>query len=153
MAKIYVAGPMFNQAELPFNKILADHLETLGHTVFLPQHSGFRMRKLLKTMTPAEISRLTFTTDFDNIRANDVFLYVLDGYDPDEGATVALGLAYANGKSCYGFKTDIRTATAGCNNAMIDGSIRHIFGSFKELDTFSFYFFFVFSCQKVLNMW
>ena len=138
MAKIYVAGPMFSQAELQFNEMLADHLESLGHTVFLPQRSGFRMSELLKTMTPAEVSRLIFTTDFDNIRANDVFLYVLDGRVPDEGAAVALGLAYASGKACYGFKTDIRTATAGCNNPMIDGSIRHVFQSLEELDHYQF---------------
>lgn len=138
MANIYVAGPMFSQAELSFNETLADHLESLGHKVFLPQRSGFRMSELLETMSPEEVSRLIFTTDFDNIRANDVFLYVLDGRVPDEGAAVALGLAYASGKACYGFKTDIRTATAGCNNPMIDGSIRHIFGSLEELDAFAF---------------
>ena len=89
-------------------------------------------------MSPEEVSRLIFTTDFDNILANDVFLYVLDGRVPDEGAAVALGLAYASGKACYGFKTDIRTATAGCDNPMIDGSIRHIFGSMEELENYSF---------------
>lgn len=138
MANIYVAGPMFSQAELQFNEMLADHLESLGHTVFLPQRSGFRMSELLETMSPEEVSHLIFTTDFDNIRANDVFLYVLDGRVPDEGAAVALGLAYASGKACYGFKTDIRTATAGCNNPMIDGSLRHIFGSMDELSHYTF---------------
>ena len=138
MSKIYIAGPMFSQAELQFNEILADHLESLGHKIFLPQRSGFRMSELLETMSPEEVSRLIFTTDFENIKANDVFLYVLDGRVPDEGAAVALGLAYASGKACYGFKTDIRTATAGCNNPMIDGSIRHIFGSLEELDSYQF---------------
>ena len=34
---------------------------------------------------------------------------VLDGRIPDEGACVELGIAYANGKRCYGVKTDARS--------------------------------------------
>lgn len=133
MSKIYVAGPMFSQAELQFNEILADRLEALGHEVFLPQRSGFRMNELLQTMSPAEVSSLIFTTDYENIRKNDIFLINLDGRVPDEGACVALGLAYASGKPCYGLKTDPRSASADCNNPMIDGSLRHIFSSLEEL--------------------
>lgn len=36
----------------------------------------------------------------------DIIFAVLDGRAPDEGVCVELGLAYANGKRCYGFKSD-----------------------------------------------
>lgn len=133
MKKVYIAGPMFSQAELEFNEKAADRLEAAGCEVFLPQRSGFRMTELLETMPASEVSQLIFQTDFDHIRQNDIFLFVLDGRVPDEGACVALGLAYASGKPCYGLKTDIRSATAGCNNPMIDGSLLRIFTSLEEL--------------------
>lgn len=138
MLKIYIAGPMFSQAELQFNETFANRLEALGYEIFLPQRSGFRMDELLQTMAPSEVSRLIFTTDYKNIKKNDIFLIILDGRVPDEGACVALGLAYASGKPCYGFKTDSRSASAGCNNPMIDGSLRHIFSSMEELCAFPF---------------
>ncbi len=133
MSKIYFAGPMFSQAELAFNEAAADYLESLGHQVFLPQRSGFQMTELLKTMTPEEVSQLIFSTDYENIRKNDLFLLVLDGRVPDEGACVALGLAYASGKPCYGLKTGARCEFTTGNNPMIDGSLRKIFRSTEEL--------------------
>lgn len=133
MSKIYFAGPMFSQAELTFNETAADYLESLGHQVFLPQRSGFQMAELLKTMTQEEVSRLIFSTDYENIQKNDLFLLVLDGRVPDEGACVALGLAYASGKPCYGLKTGSRLEFATGNNPMIDGSLQKIFYSLKEL--------------------
>ncbi|MCI8566358.1 MAG: nucleoside 2-deoxyribosyltransferase [Lachnospiraceae bacterium] len=133
MSKIYVAGPMFSQAELAFNETLADFLESLGHQVFLPQRSGFQMTELLKTMTPDEVSRLIFSTDYENIRKNDLFLLVLDGRVPDEGACVALGLAFASNKPCCGLKTGSRSEFTTGNNPMIDGSLQKIFRSLEEL--------------------
>lgn len=137
MSNIYFAGPMFSQAELAFNETAADYLESLGHKVFLPQRSGFRMDQLLQTMSQTEVSRLIFTTDYENIQKNDLFVIVLDGRVPDEGACVALGLAYASGKPCYGLKTGSRCEFTSGNNPMIDGSLREIFLSLEELQRLS----------------
>lgn len=46
---------------------------------------------------PAEQKRrVLFETDRDEVLKADVFLYVLDGRIPDEGAAVKLGIAYAH---------------------------------------------------------
>ena len=126
---VYYAGPMFSEAELAFNVKAAAELEKAGLTVFLPQRDGGRMSEMLKTMTPDEVSREIFRTDMENIRRAEAFLFVLDGRVPDEGACVALGLAYAAGVPCYGLKTDPRTVMDGRMNPMIEGPILRVFAS------------------------
>lgn len=134
--RIYIAGPMFSQAELEFNEKLAKALENAGFSVFLPQRDGCRMSDLLKTMTPLDASRMIFETDLQNIRACDAFLFVLDGRVPDEGACVALGYAYSQGVPCYGLKTDPRSAVNGEINPMLRGSIRKEFASPEDAVSF-----------------
>jgi nucleoside 2-deoxyribosyltransferase len=52
----------------------------------------------------------------------------LDGRVPDEGACVELGIAYGNGKRCYGFKTDTRSIEMGLDiNPMISGCMIKVF--------------------------
>ena len=45
-------------------------------------------------MSPDERRKTMFEMDLTEISACDVFLFVLDGRIPDEGACVELGLAY-----------------------------------------------------------
>ena len=133
---VYYAGPMFSEAELAFNVKAAAELEKAGLTVFLPQRDGGRMSEMLKTMTPDEVSREIFRTNMENIRRAEAFLFVLDGRVPDEGACVALGLAYAAGVPCYGLKTDPRTVMDGRMNPMIEGPILRVFASAQEAAAF-----------------
>lgn len=133
---VYYAGPMFSAAELEFNLKAAAALEGAGLEIFLPQRDGGCMAEMLKTMTPDEVSREIFLTDMENIRRAKAFLFVLDGRVPDEGACVALGLAYAAGVPCYGLKTDPRTAMDGRMNPMIEGPIVRVFASAQEAAAF-----------------
>jgi len=94
--KIYFGGPLFSSAERAFNHKLTGRLEALGFEVFLPQRDGVeRDTPPYNTMSAEEKRQRLFETDCDEVLKVDVFLYVLDGRVPDEGAAVELGIAYA----------------------------------------------------------
>jgi hypothetical protein len=115
---IYLAGPLFSEAERRFNFELAHRLEAIGFDVFLPQRDGVeRDRPPYDTMTPEERRHAMFHLDRTRILDADVF--VLDARIPDEGACVELGIAYCqkylqNGeKLLLGLHTDTRAAFIG----------------------------------------
>ena len=117
---IYLAGPLFSEAERRFNLELTHRLEALGFDVFLPQRDGVEHdRPPYDTMTPDERRHAMFHLDRTRILDSDVFLFVLDGRVPDEGACVELGIAYCqkylqNGeKLLVGLHTDTRAAFLG----------------------------------------
>ncbi len=117
---IYLAGPLFSEAERRFNLDLTHRLEALGFDVFLPQRDGVECdRPPYDTMTPDERRHAMFNLDRTRILDSDVFLFVLDGRVPDEGACVELGIAYyqkylQNGeKLLVGLHTDTRAAFIG----------------------------------------
>jgi hypothetical protein len=117
---IYLAGPLFSEAEKRFNLGLTQRLEALGFDVFLPQRDGVeRDGPPYDTMTPGERRHAMFHLDRTRLLDADVFLFVLDGRVPDEGACVELGIAYCqkylqNGeKLLLGLHTDTRAAFIG----------------------------------------
>ena len=124
---IYFAGPLFSEAERRFNLALTQRLEALGYEVFLPQRDGVeRDRPPYDTMTPEERRQAMFRLDRSRILDSDVFLFVLDGRVPDEGACVELGIAHCqkylqNGeKLLLGLHTDTRAAFVGARlNPMV----------------------------------
>jgi len=124
---IYFAGPLFSAAERRFNLGLTQRLEAVGFEVFLPQRDGAeRDRPPYDEMTPEERRQAMFRLDRSRILDSDVFLFVLDGRVPDEGACVELGIAHCqkylrNGeKLLIGLHTDTRTAFVGARlNPMV----------------------------------
>jgi nucleoside 2-deoxyribosyltransferase len=124
---LYFAGPLFSEAEKRFNQRLTDKIEALGYHVFLPQREGVeRGQPPYDAMPPDERRRLRFALDKDNVLACDVFLFVLDGRVPDEGACVELGIAYCQKelrqptKRLIGLQTDVRVAfPGGALNTMV----------------------------------
>lgn len=125
--RIYFAAPLFSQAERTFNERLAQQLEALGFQVFLPQRDGVENDKPpYVTMTKEERRRAIFHLDQQQVFACDIFLFILDGRIPDEGACVELGLAYAQRaiehtrKLLIGYHTDIRVQLFGATlNPMV----------------------------------
>ena len=114
---IYFAGPLFSAAERRFNLGLTQRLEATGFEVFLPQRDGAdRNRPPYDAMTPEERRRAMFRLDRSRILDSDVFLFVLDGRVPDEGACVELGIAHCqkylqnSEKLLIGLHTDTRAA-------------------------------------------
>jgi nucleoside 2-deoxyribosyltransferase len=132
--QIYFAGPLFCQAELAFNRQLTKELEERGFKVFLPQRDGIERAMLSESpyleMNDVERCRAIFSLDRDKVLGADIFLFVLDGRVPDEGACVELGIAYSQKfllgreKLLVGLKTDDRVAFPDVGiNAMILGAL------------------------------
>ena len=71
---------------------------------------------------------MIFQKDRDEVLKADILFMVLDGRVPDEGACVELGIAYANGKRCYGIKGDARSVELDMDlNPMITGCFTKLF--------------------------
>lgn len=129
--KVYFAGPLFNQSEKDYNVKIAKILEEYGYEVFLPQRDGYEAA-LLEGKTEAELIDMIFGLDESKVRESDILFMNLDGRVPDEGACVELGIAFASGKRCYGFKTDTRAAEQGMDlNPMISGCMTKIFSNYN----------------------
>ena len=139
---LYFAGPLFSQAEKTFNQQLAHRLEReLGVTVFLPQRDGMEFVKL-QEMSPKERTAAISELDTIKVFGSGIFLYVLDGRVPDEGAAFELGLAYTHklfteeGKSriIVGLLTDVRAFLPDQQlNPMLDYPFEYIAHSEEEL--------------------
>jgi nucleoside 2-deoxyribosyltransferase len=139
MTRIYLAGPLFCQGEKEFNIMVSDFLISNGHDVLLPQSIHLEDVFGDPDLTDDEKSMEVFRRDIRALDGCDVLVYVMDGRVPDEGAAVELGYAYANGMPCIGFKTDVRTAEYGRDNAMLVGALgtriaRDLEGLLKMLD-------------------
>jgi nucleoside 2-deoxyribosyltransferase len=127
--KIYLAGPLFTEAERDFNVRLAARLERLGHAVFLPQRD-----------TPqeggADRARRVFAADLHGLQGADVVVAVCDGALVDDGTAWEVGYAYARRIPVYGLRTDPRTTRPEERfNLMIEQSLRGLARSTDELLT------------------
>jgi nucleoside 2-deoxyribosyltransferase len=140
---IYFAAPLFSQAEKTFNLQLTGKLEERGFTVFLPQRDGVDgSSPPYNEMTNDELHQAIFALDQDKGLEADIFLIVLDGRVPDEGACVALGIAYGQkqflqrDKLLIGLQTDSRAAFLGAKlNPMIHAALDYIAGNESDLIT------------------
>jgi nucleoside 2-deoxyribosyltransferase len=139
--RIYFAGPLFSEAERVFNLRLAEKLEAKGYQVYLPQRDGVESGKPpYNKMSNAELQKAIFELDRDQVHQADIFLFVLDGRVPDEGACVELGIAYEQklllqqDKLLIGLHTDMRGAFPdGKLNAMLHGALDRIISNEEEL--------------------
>jgi len=139
--RIYFAGPLFCESERTFNQDLTRRLEEAGFDVFLPQRDGVESSKPpYAHMSPDERRKAMFEMDLAEISSCDVFLFVLDGRIPDEGACVELGLAYMHRlttgieRLIIGLQTDCRAAFIGSRlNPMLRLSFDQIVETREEL--------------------
>nr|AAU82215.1 conserved hypothetical protein [uncultured archaeon GZfos11H11] len=138
MIRIYIAGPLFSEAERQYNKHLSDFLENFGFETFLPQRDGHKLSDLLanETTKSAAMNKI-FNHDINELKKADVVIFVMEGRVPDEGACVEIGYAYARGKECIGLKTDPRTLMSDADNPLILGALNYrIAKNLKELEVF-----------------
>lgn len=138
--KLYFAGPLFNIAERAFNSDLAKRIEALGYIVFLPQRDGIENISGDQIVEKEEKRKLMFCLDRDKIIETEVFLFVLDGRVPDEGACVELGIAYTDkylnkrNRKIIGIHTDSHAAfIEGRLNPMISMTFDAIFRNIDDL--------------------
>lgn len=122
--RVYVAAPLFCQAERGFNAEVAAFLRGIGHEVVLPQEGDAPDLASDKCQADREEALLgCYRRDVSDIGSCDALVIVLDGRVPDEGACFELGYATARGKLCVGLKTDVRVSEFGCDNAMLTGAL------------------------------
>ncbi|WP_406660806.1 nucleoside 2-deoxyribosyltransferase [Methanolobus sp. ZRKC3] len=119
--QIYLAGPLFSQAEMDFNVMLRDRLVEMGFSVFLPQEDGADTQ----SSRMEDRQRNIFENDVRGIDESDIVLAVLDGgSDVDSGTAWEMGYAYAKGIPVLGLKTDFRTfGDEGIVNLMMEMAI------------------------------
>lgn len=118
---VYLAGPLFTQAQWLWNQKLAEELRKSKFDVILPQESAEPMLKGQKTFDPHELFALNKT----GIDKADFLLAVLDEADADSGTSWECGYAYRAGRPVIGLRTDIRTSgddpNAGVNLMLSQG--------------------------------
>ncbi len=138
MSRIYVAGPLFSEAEKRYNEYLSKCLEDMGFETFLPQRDGYELSELLANGDSESFAMgKIFKRDISEIQKSDIVVFVMDGRVPDDGACVEIGYAYAMGKECIGLKTDPRTLMSDLDNPMILGALKdRIARNLKELEDF-----------------
>ena len=105
--RIYLAAPVFSQAERVYNRKLAEMLRKMlpNCSVILPQDfragdsASFNDRRRFSTL---------FKQCVDALRSADVIVARLDGADADSGVSFEVGYARALEKPVVGIRTDYR---------------------------------------------
>lgn len=135
--QVYLAGPLFSEAELEFNRRVTEAIE--GYVdVFLPQRDGGRLTDLVFKGVDARMAyRSIYDRDVQALREADVLLLVMDGRAIDEGAAFELGYAVALNKPCFGLQTDTRRLLPLGNNPMIQVPLKAVFGSIPQVSAWA----------------
>ena len=126
---IYVAGPLFSEAERAWLDELAARLRADGFDCFVP-HENFSE---LKELTPGEV----FRVDAGGVRGANVLLAWLDGPVIDDGTACEIGMfaeLVAGGEPRYrgiiGLVTDLRLQRRR-GNAVGDGMNLFVIGAIE----------------------
>lgn len=131
--RVYLAGPLFSDAERAFNEILAARLASFTD-VYLPQRDGGLMSDMVQEgVHPRIASHRVFQYDVDAINGTDLLIAILDGRAIDEGVAFELGVAFSRSKRCIGLQTDSRRLAPWGNNPMIVGALETAFSSTDAL--------------------
>lgn len=126
--RVYLAAPLFRQAEREFNQQLADQLEAAGYSVFLPQRDGPE-----DDISPGYAARI-FQADREGVAAADAMVAVCDGIPMDDGTAWEVGYAYGRGIPIIGLRTDYRRSGAEVwFNIMIQQSLTHLVESIEAV--------------------
>ncbi len=121
--KIYLAGPLFTQAERRWNRELAAVLVKLKPNlhIILPQDMEIEFRGNEPDFTTI------FRRNVESIEISEAVVAILDGSDSDSGTAWECGYAYAKGKPVIGVRTDFRISENGNLNAMLSQSAYVVF--------------------------
>jgi len=101
--RIYLAAPLFSEAERTYNLSLANLLREHLFEVYLPQEAGDDSDTRFKT----EQKRI-FSMNKDDLDRADFVVAVIDGADADSGTAWEMGYAYAHNKPVIAVRTDFR---------------------------------------------
>jgi nucleoside 2-deoxyribosyltransferase len=118
MKTVYLAAPLFSEAECDFNRKLRDELISAGFIVFLPQEDSNNVKDM------SHRQKIIFNKNLKGIENSDIIVAVIDGADVDSGTAWEIGFAFAKDKPVLGLRTDFRTlGIEGTVNLMIERSV------------------------------
>lgn len=132
---IYLAGPLFSEADKNYLAMLAMELESAGHEVVWPGH--LLSDDVIKT-SGADAPTLIFNTCRSALGRCYHVVALLDGTQVDDGTAWEIGYAYARGIPVYGLRTDTRQAGETPHNrvnSMVQGCLSGLASSVPELIT------------------
>lgn len=131
--KIYIAAPLFCEAEREFNLKVDAIVRGCGHETFLPQREGGVVSALPDVIDGMPKRKYLFRLDCAHMDWCDAVLFLMDGRVPDEGACFELGYCFAKGKRCIGYKTDARSFIDGYDNVMLCSAPETVLHTEEEL--------------------
>src|SRR6266446_6319698 len=99
--KLYLAAPLFSEAERAFNLALADALSAAGHEVYLPQRDTPNVDGTARTTA-------IFRANLAAVAKADAVVAVCEGPQVDDGTAWEIGYAYGRNIPVYGLRTDAR---------------------------------------------
>jgi nucleoside 2-deoxyribosyltransferase len=104
---LYLAGPLFSEAERSFNETLRDVLSEFFNA-FLPQEIGLIGEMMKHGIGPDESSQRIYEACMKALKKCNVLLIVLDGVMVDDGAAFELGIAQMRKVPRFGYLSDDR---------------------------------------------
>jgi nucleoside 2-deoxyribosyltransferase/predicted secreted protein len=105
--RVYLAAPLFSEAERAYNRSVAALLREHLFAVHLPQECGDSSAERSSDHT-SEI----FAENLAALAAADVVVAIIDGADTDSGTAWEMGYAYAQGIPVIALRTDFRQVGA-----------------------------------------
>jgi nucleoside 2-deoxyribosyltransferase len=126
--RLYIAAPLFTEAERAFNVVLTRALEAAGHDVYLPQRD-----------TPpaegAERTRSVFQANLAALAKAEAVIAVCDGPQVDDGTAWEVGYAHGRSIQVYGLRTDSRIGQQADErvNLMILESLSELSSTIEQL--------------------
>jgi len=103
--KVYLAAPLFSEAEQMYNRALHDDLAAHFFEVYLPQEVGDTSHTREK-----DEHRAIFAQHVRALDEADLVVAVVDGADADSGTSWEMGYSFAQGKPVIALRTDFRRA-------------------------------------------
>lgn len=101
--RVYLAAPLFSQAERSFNSYLSRLLKENLFEVYLPQDAGDDA-----AVRGLRVQKDLFSLNKQAIDQADIIVAVIDGADADSGTAWEMGYAHASGKIMVALRTDFR---------------------------------------------
>ena len=100
---VYLAAPLFSEAERAYNICIAGHLQKNFFNVYLPQLAGDD-----SDIRNKEEQVLIFSNNLKALESADIIVAIIDGADADSGTAWEMGYAFARGKQVIALRTDFR---------------------------------------------
>ena len=101
--RVYLAAPLFSEAERNYNLSVAGLVREHLFDVFLPQETGDDSASRIK-----EDQVRIFSDNLKALKNADIMVAVIDGADADSGTSWEMGYASAVGKPIIALRTDFR---------------------------------------------